>query len=381
MELYDRNDMERMRWPDTEDGQYACRYWLPLMRGGTEAYIHNVRTRCMLAKVNDRVVVPLTVNDGEYNNSYVCSPYTHYVTYTLQELALLKSPGLEVALRAVLRSMGLWLRMGRINQVVHLNNWLVSTNLYPALTAEEVSLLTARLREAFPAHALVFRSVNPGTDPVLYEALLREGYKMIGSRQVYELDTVHPESLPSKARWLLKRDGKLLEQSGYEVIGSEDLGPDDVPRMAELYNALYLDKYSRCNPQFTEHYFATTLREGTLRYHVLRKQGKIDAVLGYFTRNGVMTTPIFGYDTSLPMETGLYRMLSVVLVREAERQGLLLNESSGAAGFKRCRGAVPRIEYTVVYDKHLPATRRMRWTVLADITHRWGVPIMQKRKL
>ncbi|MFD0871918.1 MULTISPECIES: GNAT family N-acetyltransferase [Paenibacillus] len=380
VKLYDMADADRMEWPDTEDARYTRSYWLPMLRFGSGNFIGNVSTRCLLAKVN-KMLLPVTVNEAEYDNSYVCSPYTHYVTYTLQELALLRNPGLETVLRGVIRSMGYWLRQGRINQAVHINNWLLSTNLYPKWQEGAVSELTACLREAFPEHALVFRSVNPATDPDWYEALLREGYKMVGSRQVYLLNTVQPETLPSKARWLMKRDGKLLAQSGYEVVGPEGLTSDDVPRMLELYNALYLQKYSLCNPQFSERFFETALREGTLRLMVLRNEGRIDAVLGYYRRNGIMTTPIFGYDTSLPADTGLYRMLSVVLVREAERQGLLLNESSGAAGFKRCRGALPQIEYTAVYDKHLPAYRRRRWTVLAEITRRVGIPMMQKRKL
>ncbi len=43
-------------------------------------------------------------------------------------------------------------------------------------------------------------------------------------------------------------------------------------------------------------------------------------------------------------------MLSALLIREAGARGFVLNMSSGAARFKRCRGGMPFIGYTTVYD-------------------------------
>ena len=36
-----------------------------------------------------------------------------------------------------------------------------------------------------------------------------------------------------------------------------------------------------------------------LTFLVLRRQGRIDGVLGFVERNGVMTTPLIGYDRSV----------------------------------------------------------------------------------
>jgi hypothetical protein len=193
-----------------------------------------------------------------------------------------------------------------------------------------------------------------------------------------------PASTRSKARWLLKRDFGLLERHGYiarELHAEDELSGAEVARIVELYNALYLTKYSLNNPMFNERFMRLALRRGNLRLVVLQKDGRIDAVLGYFCRNGVMTTPVFGYDTTLPQEVGLYRMLSVVLFHIARENRHLLNASSGAAEFKRNRGAVGVIEYSAVYDKHLPFHRRLCWSVLWVLLEKIGVPLTLKYKL
>ena len=51
------------------------------------------------------LVLPATVNDREYANSYVCSPYTGTISYPLEELAKLKSRSLRAALRVLIHGM------------------------------------------------------------------------------------------------------------------------------------------------------------------------------------------------------------------------------------------------------------------------------------
>lgn len=122
---------------------------------------------------------------------------------------------------------------------------------------------------------------------------------------------------------------------------------------------MYLEKYSWHNPQFTDNFLREALNNGILELHGFRRDGRLDAVLGFYVRDGVMTTPLFGYDTSLSQELGLYRMLSARLIEIACERMLLLHESSGAAQFKRNRGAEAEIEYTAVQVRHLSLRRRL----------------------
>lgn len=380
VEWFDASTIRTYRWPDTEYGRYARRFLLPILEEGAEAYVRNVRTRLLLFSV-DGTPVPVTVNDGEYDNSYVCSPYTHYVSYAKEELVLLRNRALIRGLEALLTGIGLLLKLSSFNRVVHVNNWLLSTNLYPALSEEQWAALLDRIVSLFPRHAVVFRSVSPSLNAGLLERLRTAECRLVPSRQIYILRTDAEGFGNAKTRWLLKRDGALAVKNGYERVGAGGMTDADIPRIAELYRMLYLDKYSWHNPQFTERMLETALHEGTLELHGFRRDGRLDAVLGFYVREGAMTTPLFGYDTSLPQELGLYRMLSARLIEIARERGLLLHESSGAAKFKRNRGAEAEIEYSAVRVRHLPLRRRWCWISLEWLLARIGVPLLRKFKL
>jgi len=380
VELFDRDNIREYAWPDTEYGWYAKRYLLPLLEEGTEPFVRNARTRLLVLSA-DGIPIPVTVNDEEYDNSYVCSPYTHYVSYAKEELILLGNRALIAALSALLSGIGLGLKRSRFNRVVHVNNWLLSTNLYPALDAEQWEAVLDKLLAVFPDHAIAFRSLNPSLNLRELERLRARKCRIVPSRQIYLLPTGDSEYGNAKSRWLLKRDGAMAAKQGYEKIGPERMTEADVTRIAELYRMLYLEKYSYHNPQFTERYLTLALREGALELYGFRRRGRLDAVLGFYVREGAMTTPLFGYDTSLPQETGLYRMLSALLIELARERGLLLHESSGAARFKRNRGAVAEMEYSAVHVDHLPLGRRWCWTMLARLLNGVGVPLLRKYKL
>ncbi|MDG0794113.1 GNAT family N-acetyltransferase [Cohnella ginsengisoli] len=380
--FYDSTNIGDCPWPDTAYGRYAKRYLLPIIEGGSEAFVGNVRTRLLVMSVGG-IPVPVTVNEAEYANSYVCSPYTHYVSYAKEELSLLRNRALIAALSAVLTGIGGLLKASRFNRIVHVNNWLLSTNLYPALSDEQWSAALDCLIRAFPGYAIAFRSLNASLNAREMDLLRGRRCRLVPSRQIYLLRTGDPDFANAKARWLLKRDRALAEQHGYVQVGPTDIVTADIPRIAELYKMLYLDKYSLHNPQFTTRLLEQALAHGTLELHGYRDgtTGRLEAILGFYAREGAMTTPLFGYDTSRPQAHGLYRLLSALLIGIARDRGLLLHESSGAAQFKRNRGAVADIEYTALYDRHLPAWRRGSWSALEGLLGKIGVPLMQKYKL
>ncbi|MDF2935591.1 MAG: family N-acetyltransferase, partial [Paenibacillaceae bacterium] len=291
------------------------------------------------------------------------------------------SPLLEKSLSILLDGLGGLMKRSQINRVVHINNWLLSTNLFPDMSGAQAVAVVRAVREQYPSHALVIRSLSPALHGDILGALQAEGCKLVPSRQIYLYRAGDPEFGNAKSRWLLKRDTGLLAKTGYTFVSGGDITEADIPRIAELYKLLYLDKYSYDNPQFTEAFLALAKRTGALTIHGLRKDGRLDAVMGYFCRNGMMTTPLFGYDTGLPQSLGLYRMLSACLLRQAREHGVLLHESAGAAEFKRNRGAVADFEYSAVIDSHLPMGRRWCWTLLERLLNGVGVPLMKKLKL
>jgi Acetyltransferase (GNAT) domain len=384
VQLYDPTTIATLPWPDSEIAQLAQRYWLPMMQSGASHYIDNVQTQ-LLALTIDDLVLPVTVNDqAEAGNCYVCSFYAHYITYAQDELVNLKLPALETLLRFLLTIMGWLLKGFAIDRTVIVNNWLLSTNLYPDLSAAQIAAITQHLKQVFPGHAIAFRSIGTFQDKNLIPVFQAQGYQMLGSRQVYVADFKSPV-LSSQHRQRMKRhlkhDRQLFIAHGYQMTDVAELAVPDMPRMVELYRRLYLQKYSFNNPQFNENFLRMASDRGFLALRALCKDGRIDGVVGGFSLNGVMTPPVVGYDTSLPQELGLYRMLSADMIQAGIQRGLISHQSAGVASFKRRRGFVGSIEYTAVYHQHLPRHRRWVWQLLACSLDCIAIPLIRAFKL
>jgi hypothetical protein len=56
--------------------------------------------------------------------------------------------------------------------------------------------------------------------------------------------------------------------------------------------------------------------------------------------------------------------MSAQLVLESENNGCTVNNSSGASKFKMWRGAVPALEYSAVYYRHLSLLRKTGYRLL-----------------
>ena len=376
--FFDASNLDSIDWPAGYDGDYAREYLTPMLRDGVRKYIKNIDTKMGVLRIDD-LVLPITVNEAQWKNSYVCAPYTHYISYAEEELYLIENRVLRLFLRIIIRTLGLFLRAMRINKVVHVNNWLLSTNLYPDLNEAQIGAITVFLRERYPDYAIIFRSVNKYRSDQTFNALKAVGYRSIMSRQIYLLDTTIEKKFRAKP---FKQDLKLMRECNYTVHSAEQLTREDCPRIVDLYDALYLDKYSDLNPQFTEEFIDLARTKGILTLKVLKDpNGQVDAVLGYFRRNGMMTTPVFGYDTTISRKVGLYRLISVVLALDAKEQQTLLHQSSGAASFKRLRKAEGAGEYSLVLDAHLSWFRRMPWAFLEFVAAKVGEPIMKKFQL
>jgi len=353
-------------------------YLTAFAQAGSRAMIANLRTRVLGLRAGERIF-PLTVNEAEYGDSYVCLPHTAYSLYAGAELDLVDVGAWRPALRLLAGAAGGLMRGIKINRIVHLNNWMVSTNLHDGWGGAELPAIRARLVAAFPGHIIAIRSINRWSDATLADRLAEDGWQLLPSRQIYVTDDLARD-------WTFKRDSKqdsrLLRQTPYQQDEMRELRSGDAARIAELYRLLYVERYSALNPQFTPAFIEMTHRTGVLRYRGLRDgAGDLVAVVGCFIRGGVLTTPIVGYDTALPRAHGLYRLACVLLTQMALCAGARLNSSAGAASFKRLRGARAELEYSAFFTAHLAAPRRAAITAMAVLLNRLAVPFMQARGL
>lgn len=381
MRIYDRAALAEVPWPATSDGDYARRVLHPLIEHGPQQFIDNVRAEVRVLVIGD-TALPLVINEPQpaQTNSYVCSPTTHYIDYAKREveLELHDRPLLRRLIPPLLDSFKPLLRWSRFERVIYVNNWLLSTNLYPALDRRLLRTIRDGLIRAFPEHVIVFRSVNEQLNAALLRDLQALDFSQVFSRQVYLLD---PQSAHYRRRKAFRSDLQLARRTSYTWLSASQLDLTDVPRLCALYADLYLHKYSWHNPQFNQRFLAAALRAEWLQVSALQRDGQIDGVLGFVERHGVMTPPLIGYDRSIGMDQGLYRLISLKFVEEARERGLLLNLSSGAAAFKRHRGSAPAIEHNLIYDRHCSPRMRLPWRLLAALSRRAIIPVMRRLKL
>ena len=375
-ELFDPAAAPAAGWPP--GAELARSYLQAFADVDSCTLIANLRTRVTGVRWGEHVL-PTTVNTAEYGDAYVCLPHTAYALYAKAELALVDVGRRAVALGGLADVAGAVLRAAAVNRIVHLDNWMLSTNLHGRWTGEGLAELRAALVGAYPRHILAVRSVNRWSDAVLTDRLLADGWRLLPSRQIYVCDDLERDWAPRRDT---RRDLALLAASPLTFDELATLQPGDAERIAELYAMLYLQRYSTLNPAFTPAYIAMTHRAGLFVYRGLRADdGRLVAVAGCLIRSGVLTTPIVGYDTTRPIGEGLYRMTSVLFAQLALERRLRLNGSAGAAAFKRHRGARPLIEYTAMFIGHLPLHRRLVVASLQRLLDGFLVPLMVEKGL
>ena len=342
--------------------------------------IANLETKVETLEVAGRIF-PLTLNDGsEAHNCYICCPTSAYIDYAMDETRNFAAhPLLQRALNALIGACAPLVRASGLDRQAQVNNWLYSTNPVPLLDRPTIASLRAALTARFPDRAIVIRSLNDIADPATIAALKAEGFRMLAARQVYIF--ADRSAAPATSNDM-KRDRKQLRVTPFERVGNGDFTEADYARAEQLYNMLYLDKYTPLNPHYTARYIAEMHRRGIIGLAGLRRPGgELVAVTGLFENGGTLTQPIVGYDTGLPVGEGLYRMAMALAQDHATARGLFFNMSAGAAEFKRRRGAVAAIEYNAVYAGHLPLRRRMAIRVMETVLALVGIPLLRRFEL
>ncbi len=363
-------------WPAGTEAE--CAYLKTFVHSGSLALIGNLRTRVLGLRSGKRIF-PVTVNEAEYGDAYVCLPHSAYALYAKAELDIVDAGPWSPVLACLADIASGMMRAGRINQIVHLNNWMLSTNLHDGWLGEDLPDIRLTLVRAYPNHIIAVRSLNEWSDRELAERFRADGWKMLPSRQIYVTDDLQRDWAPRRDT---RRDIALLAKTPYRIDTMETLLPGDSERIAELYAKLYLVRYSRLNPAFTPAYIEMTHRTKVIQYRGFRDvKGVLAIIVGCFVRGRILTTPIVGYDTTRPREEGLYRMASILLTQVAQERDLRLNSSAGAASFKRSRGARPLLEYSAFFVDHLSWSRRTMVVGMERLLNKLTIPLMRERSL
>jgi len=324
--------------------------------------------------------LPVTINGGDdrADNAWVCSPITTYGRYAAEESERLAPRMLRPVLHGTIHLADTWMRRAQLDRAVAVNNWLVSTNLYPSAAAFDLDALVRACRERWPNRAIWLRSLNTLQHADWLHAATAAGFVLIPTRQVY----VFRDLRNARRHQNLRRDLQWLARTPLTFVPHGALTDADFVQAEQLYAQLYLDKYSALNPRYTAAFIRAWHAAGLLECAGFRDaDGVLRAVVGMFGQGALLTAPIVGYDTTWPQSAGLYRLLMAHVLRMTITRDAALNLSAGAAHFKRLRGGVPAIEMSAVYSSHLPAATQRAIAVLRTLTTRIGVPIMQRFQL
>jgi hypothetical protein len=344
----------------------------------TRSYVINIDAKIEAIELGG-LPFPVTINEPGGDNAWVCSPLTTYSRYALEETRRAVPGALAWPLAGVIGAAGRWLQAAALDKAVYVNNWLLSTNLYPSAEGIDFNAVRDALKARWPGHAIWFRSLNFVQHADWLHGLATAGFELIPTRQVYLFRDV---ARCAREHQNLRRDFKSLRSTSLQQVDGSAFTMDDFVDCETLYGLLYLEKYSRLNPHYTAAFLHQWHRAGLLELSGFRDQsGRLRAVLGIFAQGSLVTAPVVGYDTAWPQSAGLYRLLMArVLAFTQERAGTL-NLSAGAAHFKRLRGGEPAIEYSAVLCDHLPDRTRRALGVLRTLTTKLGVPVMERFEL
>jgi len=373
--LYDTGSIEDLQWEEAKDGNLIKNYFAPLIKNGIHHYIENIHARMAILRL-DSAFLPLLIIDDSYENSYVCSPYGHYITWGLELLGRIDNQGVKKIGSAALKSLGKVLKAGKINKIIYVNHWLFSTDLYSeAIAFEEVQRITTFLRTKFPQHAIAFRSINEKTTSNLRNILKKCNFSFIRSRCIYVSDAADNSLFETR---IIKSDLKVWKESDYEVVEGKDLVAKDDERILELYNMLQIHQHSMLNPNINLRFIQLLRQQGNLQIKALRKNGIIEGFVGYIERNQILLCPFIGYDKNHQEKTRIYRLLSILLLLEARKKNELFHQSAGASFYKTIRRAKSCQEYLAVCTSHLPPKQKMVWTFLRLAVNTFAAPFMKK---
>ena len=347
---------------------------IQLLKSDISAFVANLQTKPIVL-VTHSLSILSTVNEKEYENTHICSPYSIYVIFPKLYAKQLSTQWKLVVL-SYATLFGKAFQWMKINKVIQLNNTLSTINLHPLELHKFIPSFITTLIKKYPNHAIMLNRFNQLLDPELFSSLENNNFIFIPTKTVHIFN-------PTKDYYNKKNtkyDLTLLKRTNYSIVYHDQITENDLERIHELYKMLFLEKHTEHNPDLTLLYFKQCHEQHWFEFMAFRNQsGIIDAFISDACRDNVMICGPLGYDTKKPRKLGLFRMIIALSLQKAHHSKSYYNIGSGNEEFKLNRGSQREIEYNAIYCKHLPFYRRLPWLILAWCARRFSLRIFEKQ--
>ena len=289
--------------------------------------------------LTDALAVIVSESPSPIDQCYITSPKIAWFDYAAQELR--HQRGFALLLRA----------LGRLANAIGLShhcvvgNFPISTVVWTEGELNLIPQVCRTLELSRPDRFLFVRNIRPELHAQLCEELVGLGFYALPARVVYEFDLrQEPEKVPSQ----LKRDMKDASKLTLHCQVVEEITREESEQLQALYYSIYIEKHGAFNAQYTPKFLRDMINGGAMRCLMLHDSAGVCVAFALLHQVDVtLTVPALGYDVHHRV-AGLYRALFVQVYKYTLAHQLLLNYSSGAGEFKRKRGGVPRMEFTMV---------------------------------
>lgn len=301
----------------------------------------------------------MIVNDSNYDLSYISSLGNHYTVYPLDELFLFSKKE-QYFYRMFFFCLKKYFQYLKLNKFIYINNQGLSTNLFNNNDFIKKETLDKIIKK-YPDYLIIQRSFNDVFYKEKKQYIEDLGFSSLISRKFWYVKKENMLNCFKKRD--VKNDKKLFESyllNGHTIMNNDyflSLENDNQIwcEIENLYNSLYLDKYSANNPAFTKDWFYYTCKNNIINYSGIFEKNKLKGIIGVYKNNDISTVPVLGYN----INENYYRVLSYLILISINDLDTHYHCSSGAGLFKKTRGAVTDYEYQMVYHKHLKKSNQI----------------------
>lgn len=319
-------------------------------------YVKNISGTYKYVTIHNKKYAILINDENAMCNSYLYSVYSHYIHCAKEEVIRYRMHHKYPYLITLLNLFGKLLQKGDINQTVFVNPTLVSTDNHQNIDNYELKEVVNYLKRLYPKHAIVFRCINDYTHRQYLKDFEEAGFMCLLYRQIYFFNPM--AKMKTKKIKKIKNDITELENGLFEVKEVHKLEDSEVEQVLEFYKRLYIDKYSKFNPQYTKEFIFKTQKNSSFHYLTLNKNGKVIGVIGYMKEKEMLIPFFLGYEDTCE---NVYRLLQAALYKKAFEEKCIIHQGAGAPTYKTQRGAFSAFEYMYVYTKHLPKRNQLTW--------------------